>query len=154
MKIILSPWPMSALTTTGSSTPTWPIFLSPSPSSRTSLRREIIEYRFHIGTSPIYFRGLPLRSSTSLQSAIVGYSYCLLVSYYSCIIWFRYIQINILETHCESGMMCKAICAWQLSSIIWQNKKNRSSSFFKYFVNGFQVITMCFASTFWQLTAC
>ena len=61
----------------------------------------LIEYRFHIGTSPLYFGGLPLRSSTSRQSAIVGYSCCSLVSYYSFIIWFRYIQINILETQCE-----------------------------------------------------
>ena len=66
-------------------------------------RREIIEYRFHIGTSPLYFRGLPLRSSTSLQSAIVGYSCCLL----SVVLFIYYLlqihPINILETHCESA---------------------------------------------------
>ena len=36
MKLILSPWTMSAPTTSGSSSPTLPRFTSPSPSSRTS----------------------------------------------------------------------------------------------------------------------
>ena len=69
-------------------------------------------YRFHIGTSPLYLGGLPLRSSTSRQSAIVGYSCCYLVRTIYTFIWFRYIPINIWETHRESAFNYASLVEW------------------------------------------
>ena len=62
MKIILSQWPMSAPTSTGSSTPSWPRFPSPSPSSRTSAAEGDNRISF-----PHWYVSTLLRRSTATQ---------------------------------------------------------------------------------------